>query len=92
MGSYDETYRSSIEDPAEFWAAAARDIDWIREPEVILDDSNPPFYRWFTGGMLNTCHNALDRHADGGRGDQAALVYLFHAVKLAEHLQELADP
>ena len=75
MGSYGETYRSSIEDPAEFWAAAARDIDWIREPEVILDDSNPPFYRWFKGGTLNTCYNALDRHADGGRGDQAALVY-----------------
>ena len=75
MGSYDEVYRSSIEDPAEFWAAAARDIDWIRQPEVILDDTNPPFYRWFTGGVLNTCYNALDRHADGGRGDQVALVY-----------------
>jgi propionyl-CoA synthetase len=75
MGSYDEVYRSSIEEPAEFWAKAARDIDWIRPPEKVLDDSNPPFYRWFTGGTLNTCHNALDRHADGGRGDQAALVY-----------------
>lgn len=75
MGSYDEIYRSSIEDPAEFWAKAARDIDWTRPPEKILDDSNPPFYRWFTGGTLNTCHNALDRHADGGRGDQSALVY-----------------
>jgi propionyl-CoA synthetase len=75
MGSYDEIYRSSIEHPDEFWAAAARDIDWIRQPEVILDDTNPPFYRWFTGGVLNTCYNALDRHADGGRGDQVALVY-----------------
>ncbi|MGH2790061.1 MAG: propionyl-CoA synthetase [Actinomycetota bacterium] len=75
MGSYDEIYRSSIEDPGAFWAAAARDIDWIRPPETILDESDPPFYRWFTGGALNTCYNALDRHADGGRGDQPALVY-----------------
>ena len=75
MGSYDEVYRSSIEEPAEFWAEAARDIDWIRPPEKVLDDSNPPFYRWFEGGTLNTCHNALDRHADGGRGGQAALIY-----------------
>ena len=40
-----------------------------------LDASNPPFYRWFAGGTLNTCHNALDRHVDAGRGDQNALIY-----------------
>ena len=50
-------------------------LDWYEEPETILDDSNPPFYRWFRGGTLNTCHNALDRHVDGGRGDQTALIY-----------------
>ena len=41
----------------------------------MLDDSNAPFYRWFSGGRLNTCHNALDRHVDGGRAEQAALIY-----------------
>ena len=41
----------------------------------ILDDSNPPFYRWYPGGTLNTCHNAVDRHVDNGHGDQPALIY-----------------
>ena len=75
MGRYEDVYRRSLTDPAGFWAEAARGVDWYTEPETILDDSNPPFYRWFRGGTLNTCHNALDRHADGGRGDQTALIY-----------------
>ena len=50
-------------------------MTWTREPQRILDDSNPPFYRWFPDGELNTCANALDRHVDGGRGDQPALIY-----------------
>jgi len=58
-----------------FWGEAARAIDWYREPTVILDSSNPPFYRWFPDGELNTCYNALDRHVRDGRGDQAALIY-----------------
>ena len=73
VGSYESQYRRSIEDPDRFWAEAARAVDWTRRPDRVLDDSNPPFYRWFTGGELNTCPNALDRHVDGGRGDQAAL-------------------
>ncbi|MDP9342076.1 MAG: propionyl-CoA synthetase [Actinomycetota bacterium] len=73
--TFEQTYRRSIEDPRAFWAEAARLIDWHREPDVVLDESNAPFYRWFVGGELNTCHNALDRHVDGGRADQLALVY-----------------
>src|SRR3989442_10919807 len=72
---YDEVYGRSLEDPEGFWGEAAGLIDWVREPERILDDSKAPFYRWFVGGELNTCHNALDRHVDGGRADQLALVY-----------------
>jgi propionyl-CoA synthetase len=68
-------YRRSIEDPAGFWGEAAGLIDWYREPDIVLEDSNAPFYRWFVGGELNTCHNALDRHVEGGRADQLALVY-----------------
>jgi propionyl-CoA synthetase len=75
MGRYEDVFRRSLTDPAGFWAEAAGVIDWYTQPQVILDDSNPPFYRWFRGGTLNTCHNALDRHVDNGRGDQQALIY-----------------
>jgi propionyl-CoA synthetase len=75
MGRYEDAFRRSLTDPAGFWAEAARAIDWYTEPETILDDSNPPFYRWFRGGTLNTCHNTLDRHVAGGRADQLALIY-----------------
>ena len=72
---YDEAYRKSIEEPEAFWAEAAEAIDWTRRWDRVLDDSRPPFYRWFVGAQTNTCHNALDRHVDGGRGDQAALIH-----------------
>jgi propionyl-CoA synthetase len=75
MGTYEDVFHRSLTDPAGFWAEAAQAIDWYERPHTILDDSNPPFYRWFRGGSLNTCHNALDRHVDGGRADQRALIY-----------------
>src|SRR5580700_10979737 len=75
MGRYEDAFRRSLDDPAGFWAEAATAIDWYTKPERILDDSNPPFYRWYPGGMLNTCHNAVDRHVDSGHGDQPALIY-----------------
>ena len=75
VSSYDSVHKRSIEHPEEFWAEAAAAIDWDAKWSRVLDDSNAPFYRWFTGGRLNTCHNALDRHVDGGRADQAALIY-----------------
>ncbi|KAA3625277.1 MAG: propionyl-CoA synthetase [Proteobacteria bacterium] len=75
----DETYQSvhtrSIEQPEAFWAEAAESIDWYRKWDKVLDDSDAPFYRWFAGGQMNTCHNALDRHVENGRADQAALIY-----------------
>ena len=64
-----------MRDPEGFWGTIAQEIDWTRPPRRILDDRNPPFYRWFTGGTLNTCYNAVDRHVNAGRGDQAALIY-----------------
>jgi len=76
MASYEAVYRRSIEDPEGFWREAAEAIDWVVPPgERILDRSREPFYRWFPGARLNTCHNLLDRHADGGRGEQVALIY-----------------
>ncbi len=74
-GAYAPAHEQSITDPAAFWSVAAAGIEWVTEPATVLDDSNPPFYRWFRGGTLNTCFNALDRHVRDGRGDQAALIY-----------------
>jgi propionyl-CoA synthetase len=70
-----DVYRRSLEDPDGFWREAAGAIDWSTAPTQILDDRRAPFYRWYPDGELNTCHNCLDRHVDGGRGDQLALVY-----------------
>ncbi len=75
MGRFEEVYRRSIADPEGFWAEAAEQIDWSRRWDKVLDQSRPPFYRWFTGGRLNTCYNCLDRHIEAGHGDRAALIY-----------------
>jgi propionyl-CoA synthetase len=72
---FDEIHRRSLDDPEGFWGEAAGQIDWYRKWDRVLDDSRKPFYHWFTGGMVNTCHNALDRHVDSGRGGQTALIY-----------------
>jgi propionyl-CoA synthetase len=75
MGRFDDVYRRSLAEPEAFWADAAAAIDWIEPWERVLDDSAAPFYRWFRGGRLNTCHNALDRHVDAGHAERLALIY-----------------
>jgi propionyl-CoA synthetase len=75
MGRYADEFRRSLEDPQGFWRDAAGAIDWVTPPTRILDDAAPPMYRWFPDAELNTCHNALDRHVDGGRAEQVALIY-----------------
>ena len=95
-GQYDRIFRKSIEHPEEFWREAAKDIQWYRDYSRVLDDSNPPFYRWFTGGEINTCYNALDYHIASGRAEQIALIYdspVTNTVKkftYAELLNEVA--
>lgn len=74
-GPYRTAHRRSLQDPEAFWTEAARGVDWIKQPERALDESRRPFYRWYPGGVMNTCYNALDRHVIGGRADQPALVY-----------------
>ncbi|HTT91572.1 MAG TPA: propionyl-CoA synthetase [Acidimicrobiales bacterium] len=74
-GGFEETYRRSVQQPEEFWSEAAADIDWDGPWERVLDAFRPPFFRWFVGGRLNTCYNALDRHVERGRADQPALIY-----------------
>ena len=71
---YRAEHARSLEDPDGYWAEQAEKLDWSKRWDKVLDDSRVPFYAWFTGGEMNACHNALDRHADGPRGSQAALV------------------
>ncbi len=75
MGKYGDLYQKSIDDPSGFWGEAAKAIAWTRPWDKVLDDSQKPLYRWFTGGEMNTCFNALDRHVQGGRANQVALIY-----------------
>ncbi len=75
VNPYQAAFEQSINDPSGFWASAADDCHWYRRWDRVLDDDNPPFYRWFRGGLINTCYNALDLHIDQGRGDQLALIY-----------------
>ena len=73
--AYDAAYRRSLDQPEAFWAEAAAALEWDRPWDRVLDDSAAPMVRWFAGGRLNVCHNALDRHVAAGRGDQPALIY-----------------
>ncbi len=75
MGRYQDAHSRSLQDPEGFWGEAAAEIDWIKPWDRVLDDANPPFYRWFSGGQLNTCYNAVDRHVAAGRGAQTAIIY-----------------
>ncbi len=73
--NYQDSYRRSLDDPEGFWGEAAEALHWDRPWDRVLDDSNKPFCRWFSGGRLNTCYNAVDRHVENGRADQAAIIY-----------------
>ena len=73
--SYDAVYTRWLNDPENFWAEAAEAVHWEKKWDRVLEDSRPPFYRWFPGGLLNTCYNALDRHVESGRAEQPALIY-----------------
>ena len=63
----------SLKNPQEYWSEKAKAIDWFKQPSKALDDSNPPFYKWFPDGELNICYNALDRHIKGPPQKQACL-------------------
>jgi acetyl-CoA synthetase len=65
-------YEQAARDPQAWWGRQAEELHWFRKWDVVLDDSNPPFYKWFTGGTLNVSYNCLDRHVDAGRGERVA--------------------
>ena len=72
---YRDAYRRALEDPECFWGERAAALAWERRWDKVLDATRAPLYRWFTGGRINTCYNALDRHVEQGRGEQPALIY-----------------
>ncbi|MGH6982198.1 MAG: acetyl-coenzyme A synthetase N-terminal domain-containing protein, partial [Stellaceae bacterium] len=82
---FDEVYRRSLRDPQGFWAEAAEALEWDRRWDKVLDDSRPPFYRWFAGGKLNTAYNCLDRHVMNGDGDRVALIYDSPVTNTVKH-------
>jgi len=75
MTEYAATHRLSIDNPEDFWGQAAEGIDWEKRWDRVLDKADGLTGRWFAGGRLNTCYNALDRHVERGRGEQAAIIY-----------------
>ena len=93
MGKYAEVFQKSIQEPEVFWGEAAEAISWYKKCRGVLDDSKEPFYSWFIGGELNTCYNALDRHVEGGRAEQTALIYDSPVTKQIQKFtyQELLD-
>jgi propionyl-CoA synthetase len=86
MGKYEDIFQRSIKDPEGFWADAAESITWYKKWDKVLDDSNPPFYRWFAGGEMNTCFNAVDRHVENRRGDQVAII---HDSPVTDQIQKI---
>ena len=75
QSTQDPVYARWRNAPERFWEDAAEAVHWYRRWDRVLDASRPPFYRWFAGGVVNTCYNALDRHVLAGHADQPALIY-----------------
>jgi propionyl-CoA synthetase len=91
---YHEVYARSLADPEGFWAEAAREVDWIEPAKKIFDPAQGAYGRWFSGAVVNTCYNALDRHVERGRADQVALIHdspLTNAVTSFTYAELLKD-
>ena len=73
--NYHETYNSWVVDPEGFWAQAAKEIDWVSDPQKIFDGNQGVYGTWFPDAICNTCYNSVDRHVENGRADQAAIIY-----------------
>ncbi len=75
MGAFEKVYQASVNNPEAFWAEQAEKVFWYKKWDKVLDDTDAPHYRWFTGGQTNVCYNAVDRHVENGRGAQDAIIY-----------------
>jgi propionyl-CoA synthetase len=74
-GEYERAFHEAVTNPEKFWGTAATKVKWFRHYDKVLTSDNPPFYRWFEGGMVNSCYNALDYHVEQGLKDRIALIY-----------------
>lgn len=72
---YDEAYKESLSNPEKFWGDAAKCVDWSKPWKKVLDNTKQPFTKWFVGGELNACYNAVDRHVLAGNGNKVALIH-----------------
>jgi len=72
---YKEIYQRSITDAEGFWSDVSNDVFWYKKPTKILNSSKPPFYKWFSDGITNTCYNAIDLHVKNGKGEKTAIIY-----------------
>ena len=72
---YENLYQRSLTDPQGFWAERAEELEWFQKWDKVLDDSNPPFFKWFVGGKTNIVYNALDRHLKTYRKNKLALIW-----------------
>lgn len=91
---YSNAYYQSINEPEKFWNNVGEQmIDWIRPFEKVLDNSNPPYTKWFVGGYLNACYNAIDRHVLAGKGNKVAIIHDSPMTNTIRHVtyQELYD-
>jgi propionyl-CoA synthetase len=75
LSKYQEAFNLSLSNPDKFWGNAANQVKWTKKYDKVVHCDEPPFYRWFKGGKINTCYNALDRHVDEGNGDRTALIF-----------------
>ena len=73
--TYKEQYLRSINDPEGYWGDVSSNTVWFKPWDKVLDNTNPPFTKWFVGGKLNMCYNAVDRHIDEGKGSHNAIIW-----------------
>ncbi len=72
-GEYERAFHESVTSPERFWGAAAENIQWFKTYNRVLNNENPPFCRWFEGGIVNSCYNALDYHIENGLKDPSCI-------------------
>ncbi|HSG42766.1 MAG TPA: acetate--CoA ligase, partial [Anaerolineales bacterium] len=72
---WDEMAEKALKDPQAFWEAEANELEWFEKWDKVLDDSNKPFFKWFTGAKTNIVHNAIDRHLKTHRKNKLALIW-----------------
>ena len=76
LGKLRSVCEESVRDPEKFYSSIAEILTWYRKWDTVLDRSSEPFYRWYVGGKVNVCYNALDRHVYGGKRNKAAFIFV----------------